>query len=157
MSRDKLWLLPATLAVILFTACAPTATPAAPRPTATLAKPAAPRPGATFSGPIEISEKASSGTIKLTVSEDGASITSVDITLKDLKCNGFSAGSMAKQVRGPFAVIDGNLVASVSGMGEIRGRFASPTQASGTVNLTLEIPFAKPCKLGEWRWSAKAD
>src|SRR4030042_6178964 len=44
-----------------------------------------PKPGATFSGSIEITGKASSGTIEFSISEDGASVTSVSVTLKDLK------------------------------------------------------------------------
>ena len=119
--------------------------------------PVAPQPGAVLTGPFEISDKASSGTISLTVSADGASITSVGITLNDLKCDGFSAGSLTKEGGGTFPVADGKIVASVSGIGKLDGRFTSPTEASGTIDLILEIPFGGgTCKLGAQNWSAKA-
>jgi len=119
--------------------------------------PVAPKGGATFTGPIEISGKASSGTISFSISEDGALITSVTVTLKDLKTETFSAGSMTQESRSPFPVTDGNLAASLSGIGAIEGRFTSPTKASGTIDITLEIPFSGPCRLGECRWSAQTD
>lgn len=134
-----------------------TPTPSAGTTPETKAELVAPKPGATFTGPIEISGKASSGTIQFSTSGDGASITSVTVTLKDLKTETFSAGSMTQESRSPFPVTDGNLAASLSGIGEIEGRFTSPTKASGTIDITLEIPFSGPCKLGEWRWSAEAN
>ncbi len=166
MKRKSLWLLLVMLGLIL-TACAPKATPVAPTPVEATPKPPEatptpvpvlePQPGATLTGAIKISGKATSGTISLTISEDGASITSVGITLMDLTCDGFSAGSMTKKSEAPFPVAQGNIVASPPGLGEIKGRFTSPTEANGTVNLTLEIPFAGTCELGIWDWSAKAD
>jgi hypothetical protein len=117
----------------------------------------APNPGAILTGPIEISGKASGGTISLTVSEDGASISSVKVTLQDLNCDGFSAGSFTKEAGGDFPVAKGSVVASPSGIGEVKGRFTSPTEASGTIDLVLEIPYDGTCKLGTSDWSAKAD
>jgi len=116
-----------------------------------------PQANGTLTGPIEISGKASSGTITLTVSEDGKSLTFITVLLKDLKCDGFSAGSMTKGVGGTFPVAGGNLNASPSGLGKISGRFTSPTEASGKVDLKMDIPMAAPCELGEWKWSAKLD
>jgi hypothetical protein len=95
--------------------------------------------------------------ITLIISEDGASIASVAIAMTDLNCDGLSAGSTTQQLGGPFPVTEGNIAASLSGGGEIKGRFTSPTEASGTINLILEIPFAGTCDLGRWDWSAKAD
>jgi len=116
-----------------------------------------PQPGAVVTGPIEISGKASSGTISLTVSDDGASIASVKVTLTELKCDGFSAGSLTKEAGGAFPAAKGNVVASLSGIGKIDGRFTSPTAASGTIDLALEIPMGGTCKLGTQNWSAEAD
>jgi hypothetical protein len=124
-------------------------TPAAPKGAAV------PKAGATYAGPIEISGKASAGTITLKVSDDGAAITSVSVEFTDLKCDGFSAGSMSKQVGGTFAISNGQLTASVSGIGDIKGRFASATEASGTAKITLDI-MGSPCELGQFDWSAKA-
>jgi hypothetical protein len=151
--------------VMIFIGCAkgevitPTGTTTTPAGTTATPKAGtvAPKPGATFSGSIEITGKASSGTIEFNISGDGASIISVSITLKDLKTESFSAGSMTKSTSGTFPITSGNLDASLSGIGKIKGRFTSSTQASGTVDLTLDIPFSAPVKLGEWHWSAKAD
>lgn len=115
-----------------------------------------PQPGTLFTGPLETIPGASSGTISLTVSEDGASITSVGITLTDFECRGVSASSFTKETRGVFPVDKGKIVALVSRIGEIDGRFTSPTEASGRINLRLEILPGQNCKLGIQKWSAKA-
>jgi len=166
MRRKSLWFLLVMLGLIL-TACAPKATPVAPTPVEATPKPPeatptpvlilGPQPGAILTGPIEISGKATSGTITLTISEDGSSIASVSIALVELKCDGFSAGSMTQEMGGPFPVAEGNISASLPGGGELKGRFISPTEASGTINLVLEIPLAGTCDLGRWDWSAKAE
>jgi hypothetical protein len=117
----------------------------------------APLPGGVLTGPIEISGKASGGTIDLTVAQDGASIISVKITLTDLNCDGFSAGSLTQEGGGVFPVAKGKVVASPSGIGEVKGQFTSPTVASGTIDLVLEIPYDGTCELGTWNWSAKTE
>ena len=117
------------------------------------------QPGATFSGPIEISGKASSGAISFAVSVDGASIISMSVTLKDVKCDGMSAGSMETTTSGPFPVTDGKLAASPSNLGEIKGQFTSSTEAVGTIHLRLEFSIlgqTTVCELGTWNWSARA-
>ncbi|MBM3157305.1 MAG: hypothetical protein FJ004_08495 [Chloroflexi bacterium] len=119
---------------------------------------ASPKAGATFTGPIEITGKAESGTITLTISEDGASVASVSVVLNNLKCDGFSAGSMNKSVSTPFPVTNGSFATSLSGIGDIAGSFTTMTKASGTVDLVLQIPFSSAtCELGEWHWSAEAE
>ena len=118
------------------------------------------QPGVTFSGPIEISGKASSGAISFVVSEDGASITSVSVTLKDVNCDGMSAGSMETTTSGPFQVTDGKFAASPSNLGEIMGQFTSSTEAVGTIHVRLEFSVlgqTTVCELGTWNWSAKTD
>lgn len=155
------WRLRVLLAFVIvasLAACAAPGTTPAPGIAPTSPKPAsvAPKPGVTLTGPIAITGKASGATITLQVSDDGTGIKSVGVTLQDLKCNGFSAGSMTKQVQGSFAISQGQIATSVSGIGEIRGRFTSSTEASGTVKLTLQIPMSGPCELGEFAWSAKA-
>jgi len=113
-----------------------------------------PQPNGTLTGPIEISGKASSGTITLTVSEDGKSLTFVTIALKDLKCDGFSAGSSSTGVAVTLPVDDGNLNGSLPSLGKMSGHFSSPTEASGKVDLKWDTGGAAPCELGEWKWSA---
>ena len=115
----------------------------------------APQANGTLTGPIEISGKASSGTITLTVSEDGKSITFVTVLLKDLKCDGFSAGSSSTGVAVKFPVAGGNLNGSPPSLGKISGHFSSPTEASGKVDLKWDMGGVAPCELGEWKWSAK--
>lgn len=155
------WRLRVLLAFVILAslaACGAPGTTPAPGVAPTSPKPAsvAPKPGATLTGAVVITGKASGATITLQVSDDGTAIKSVGVTLQDLKCNGFSAGSMSKQVQGSFAISKGQIAANVSGIGEITGSFTSPTEASGKVNLTLQIPMSGPCELGEFTWSAKA-
>jgi len=126
----KSWLLLLVAGIMLFvTACGEGAAPVAPQP------------GTLFTGPLEITAQASSGTISLTVSKQGTAITFVGITLNDLKCEHFSAGTFTKETGGTFPVAGGEVEASPSGIGKIDGRFTSPTEASGTIDLALEIPF----------------
>jgi hypothetical protein len=119
----------------------------------------APKPGAKLAGPIDISGKASGGTISLTVGEDGTSIVSAGITLKDLKCDGFSAGSMMNTATLSSPITKGSFAASASGVGEIKGQFTSPTDASGTINIAFKMTILNSsiaCDLGTWNWNAKA-
>lgn len=118
---------------------------------------AAPTPGATYGGPIEISGTASSAVISLVISADGASISSVGVTLTDLKTETFSAGSMTKEVTGNIPISDGTFTGSLSGLGTIEGQFITPTEASGKVKLKVEIPLSTPADLGEFAWTASAE
>jgi len=117
---------------------------------------AMPTPGATLKGPVEISGKASSASITLMVSPDGASVSFVGVTLNDLKTESFSAGSMTKQVTGAIPISKGSFTGQVSGVGAITGTFTSATEANGTAKLTLEIPYAGSVDLGEFKWTASA-
>jgi hypothetical protein len=138
----------------------PTQTPTA-QATPTPAGEVIPKPGATLIGPIEISRNASSGIINFTVSENGDSLTSVSITLYDLECEGpmpFSVGSYTAESLGAFPVTNGAFTASISGTGEIEGQFTSPTEASGTINLIVEIPSpTRTFEFGTFNWSAQAE
>ncbi len=142
MKPRRLWLVP--LVLILAGCAAPTE----------------PTPGATFSGPINIdTQYASSATLRFTVSEDGTSLTRVEVEFADLKCESLSAGSMMSAVSGEFPLEGGEIAAAPEGIGKLTGRFTSPTQASGTITLTLEqdIPGSTLiCEPGTWEWSAEA-
>ena len=114
----------------------------------------------TFSGPIAISGTASSGVISFVVSEDLSSITSVSVTLNDVKCGGFSASKMATSTSGQFLVTEGKIAAFPFQKGEIKGQFTSSTEAVGTIYLKLEFSILNQttvCELGTWNWSIKAD
>ena len=119
-----------------------------------------PAPGVTFKGPIAISGTASSGVISYVVSEDRTSITSVVVTVNDVKCAGFSAGKIETTSPGQFPVADGKIAAFPFQKGEINGQFTSSTEAAGTIHLKLEFSILNQttvCELGTWNWSTKAD
>jgi len=119
-----------------------------------------PAPGVTFSGPIAISGTASSGGISFVVSEDRTSIASVVVTLKDMKCGGFSAGKIEITSSHQYPVTDGKIAAFPFQKGEINGQFTSSTEAVGTIHLKLEFTILNQttvCELGTWNWSIKAE
>jgi len=122
----------------------------------TCAKKVTPKPNTTFIGDIEISEKASTGTISFKILGDGSLITSISITLTDVKANGFSAGSITQRNDTSFSITEGNIDASISAIGDIKGRFTSPTKANGTIHLLLEV-LNVTYDLGTWNWSASTD
>ena len=115
--------------------------------------------GATLSGPIEIDGVASSGTIAFTVSDDGQAITSVTVELKDVHGGGLSTGLTKSTSYVSIPVADGTIDASVGGIGVVKGRFTSSTEATGTIDLRLQ-DFApgqptQTYELGHWEWSAQ--
>ena len=120
---------------------------------------AQPKPGATFSGPIEISaDKAESANLFFTVSDDGTAITKIGISFTNFKCEVMSAGSMSLNSGGNFPITNG-LDLSPSNIGQIKGKFNSPTKASGTIDIKLEINTGfgtATCELGTFKWSAEA-
>jgi hypothetical protein len=115
---------------------------------------ALPTPGATFEGPVQISGSASSAVIDLKVSDDGAFLESVSVTMNDLKTEGFSAGSMTKNVGVNVPVGKGSFSAPLSGLGSISGSFSTATEASGKIRLKVEIPLDGTADLGEFAWTA---
>lgn len=157
------------LTLLLLFGCSPQATltpkPVEVTPTPSQVPILGPQPGATFSGPIEISGKASSGAISFKVSEDGASITDVNITLKELKCDGLSLGRVHDYMGGLLiSITDGEFSASIpaigrsqvsesenynlttspfdfptfsdmGSVGQFEGKFPSAMHASGTINI----------------------
>jgi hypothetical protein len=117
-------------------------------------------PGVTFSGPIAISGTASSGVISLVVSEDRTLITSVGVTLNDIRCGGFSSSKFATMESGQYPVTDGKIAAFPFQQGEVEGQFTSSTEAVGTIHLRLEFTILNQttvCELGTWKWSTKMD
>jgi hypothetical protein len=142
-----------------------------------------PPPGASFSGAIDVGEKASSGAISFKVSEDGASITDLDITLRELKCDGLSAGRVHDYLGDmQISITDGKFsasipamgrevenykldtppsafptVASLDNVGQIDGKFSSSTQASGTIKIHMWVVMTdRACELGTFPWKAEA-
>ena len=118
--------------------------------------PVAPQPGATLSGPMEHTGEASegsasSGAIELVISSDGTSIEKAKIILQQLKCPQMSGSSAELNYQGPWVIEAGKIDISQQ---EIKGKFSSPTQASGTLHLVALTP--DKCDLGTWNWEAAA-
>jgi hypothetical protein len=143
-------------------AATPTPVPPTETPTPSFANP---QPGATFTGDIKSSETKDKGTINLIVSEDGTSITQVDVTVMDYspECSGGSISGTDIQTLffyGPFPITESNIEASISKDGKLKGKFTSPTEASGTIDLVTEFSVlgsSMTCDFGTWEWGAKAN
>jgi hypothetical protein len=77
--------------------------------------------------------------------------------LKPVKCSGGSlesVGELTQNLDGPFAVKEGNIDGE-----ELKGKFISPTEANGTINIVVEFSIFSnsiTCDFGTWNWSAKA-
>lgn len=115
--------------------------------------------GVSFSGPIAIGKGASSANLRLVISADRSSITSVEVTLSNLQCGGMSADSMSSTSSGQFPITEGEFAITASGIGEIQGRVTSPTEATGVIDLRWEVSIlgqTQVCELGEWDWTATA-
>ena len=115
--------------------------------------------GVSFSGPIAIGKGASSANLRLAISDDRSSITSVEATLNNLDCGGMSAESMSTTSSGQFPITEGEFAVTASGIGEIQGQVTSPTEASGVIDLRWEVSILGQtlvCELGEWNWTATA-
>lgn len=128
---------------------------------------AAPAAGSTFSGAIKVGAKAGSGTISFRVSENGSSITGVDITLQELNCGGLAIGSIHDNLgEALISMSNGGFSASIPAMGrgqmtesrnynlstspfdfpafsdmanvgKFEGKFTSATHASGTIDIYI--------------------
>lgn len=120
---------------------------------------AQPKAGAMFNGPIQIdADKAETAYLSFTISDDGTSITKVGISFTNFKCEVMSAGSMSMNSGGTFPISNG-LDLSPSNIGQIKGRFTSPTRASGTIDIKLKINTgfgSVECDMGTWEWTAEA-
>jgi len=130
-----------------------------------------------------VGDKASSGAISFKVSEDGASITDLNIILNGLKCDGLSAGRVHDYLGGPLTSITGDgfsasipamggeienynldkppsefpTVASLDTVGQIEGKFSSAKQASGTIKIYMGVVMTdRACELGEFPWEVEA-
>jgi len=113
-----------------------------------------PEPGATLSGPIEMGDKATTAVITLKVSDDGSAITSLSAFFTNLKCDGFSAGSMMSQEGSTHPISGGTLQVDSSSLGKLTGTFTSPTAVAGSIELTISQGMGSPISCGTWDWSA---
>jgi hypothetical protein len=142
-----------------------------------------PKPGASFSGAINSGDKAESGTLAFTVSENGDAILDLRTSLQSANCNDMiSMGSVADFQSNPRITISegafegalpamGGMVTDYSfhppdpfptavpdpmTVGKIVGHFSAPTTASGTITIYLGAMMTGGvvCELGTFDWSA---
>jgi len=116
--------------------------------------PPTPNPGATLSGPIEMGDKAATAEITLQVSDDGSAITSMSAFFTDVKCDGFSAGSIMSQDGSTHPISGGALQVDSRSLGKLTGTFTSPTAVAGSIELTINPGIGSPIPCGTWDWSA---
>ncbi len=116
------------------------------------AKTVTPKAGAVFSGSIEM-ESAKTAQISLKVSQDSLSIEQVGLSFTELDCQGFSAGSSMTTVSTMVPITDGSFVYKSDDIGEISGKFTSPTKAEGSAHLAF---YGGQAECGTWNWSVEA-
>ncbi len=124
-----------------------------------------PQPGSSFTGNLEGENETGSGTISFDISVDGTAINNLNITLNDssANCGGASTGTLgfgqlALPFTGPYLIKEGSFSIEISKTGGLNGKFTSPTEASGSINLILDVTLfgnSQTCDFGTWNWSAK--
>ena len=144
---------PATPTATTESRATPTEAPT-PTPAPTEVPGIQPNPGATLSGPIEMGGKAAKATITLKVSEDGHAITSLSAFFTNVKCDGFSAGSIMSQDGSTHPISAGALQVDSRSLGKLTGTFTSPTAVAGSIELTISQGMGSPISCGTWDWSA---
>ena len=155
----------------------PTETPAeptaTPRPSATPTEPPSmPQPGATFSGPMTRRTSGEYTTVaavelELTITANGSAVASVGLSMRNTRCTN-DTGSVTIESGGrtstmtpaqPFTVANGEFEFSIAGL-TASGQFTSPTEATATVELTLDervgMGSTITCDYGSWDWSGTA-
>ena len=117
---------------------------------------ASPKPGARFAGKIAM-DTAKTAQITFEISADGQSIVSLGFSGTEIKCGGFSAGSTSSNTSGQYPVMEGKIEIKSSGIGDITGRFTSPTKAEGSIHIMLGSGMGSAIDCGTWNWSATGD
>jgi hypothetical protein len=126
-------------------------------PTATPVPPAVnPQPGVSLVGAI-LMDNAKTTTISLKVSADGQNIESVGFATSELKCGGFSAGSISSSASGQYPILKGKITINSSGFGDITGRFTSPAKAEGSIHVIMSGGPTGSVDCGTWDWSAASE
>lgn len=157
----------AVLALIL-TACGPGESTPAPEiiatqpveeaptiaPTPTQLPEAKPKPGATYAGLIQMGDNATMATINLTISPEGDKISKLGVAFSDLKCDDFAVSNMVTQEDTGFLINEGKFQGSSGKIGEISGKFVSPAEVAGTLDLNLDLGMMGKYACGKWDWSA---
>jgi hypothetical protein len=145
-----------------------------------------PKPGASFHGSIDVSGAASSGSLSFTISERGEAILDLSISLQQADCQGMiTMGSVSDYFSNPgISISNGAFEDSLPAMGgmvtdyqfnpgdvfptpvpdpytvgQISGRFTSPTAARGTIHIFLGAAWSGGivCELGTFNWEASGE
>ena len=148
-------------------------------------KSASPKPGASFSGTINVGDKAGSGSLSFSISEDGTKLANLTTSLQKANCKDMiTMGSVEDYDSNPsITITNGVFEAPLPAMGgevwdykfnpgnsfptpvpnpytigKITGRFTSTTTANGTITIYLGAPMSGGvvCELGTFEWSAAA-
>ena len=114
-----------------------------------------PQPGVVLSGPIEIGDMAKKAVINLTVSEDGSSIASWSVAFEALECETLKTDTLITKEESLTLISQAAFEVTSSKIGELRGQFSAPSQASGTIHLLIDYGLGgEAIECGTWEWSA---
>jgi hypothetical protein len=120
-----------------------------------------PQSGAELSGTIDISQqKARTGKIFLTVSDDGTKIKDITLWLTNVQCGGVTTGMVNFNVTVDSPIDGKRFQIDNDYIGEITGSFKSATTAGGNIHLVLGKNLTNSdaaCDLGTYLWSAAVD
>jgi hypothetical protein len=94
------------------------------------------------------------------VSEDGTSITAVDVIVTDYSGDITMEGALFPLPSyGPFSIMEGKIDADLPEDGKLTGEFTSPIEANGMIDLRSTITVLGKSQFidfGLWEWIAKA-
>jgi hypothetical protein len=98
-------------------------------------------------------DKAKTAVLTLKVSADGSAVVSLSAAFTEVKCDGFSAGSITTKDESSHPITGGKLEISSSSLGKITGQFTSSTAANGSIELTINPGIGSKIPCGTWNWS----
>jgi hypothetical protein len=102
-------------------------------------------------------DKAKTAVLTLQVSADGSAIVSMSASFTNVKCDGFSAGSITSKDSSSHPITGGKLEIGSSSLGKITGQFTSETAANGSIELIINPGIGSKIPCGTWDWSASSE
>lgn len=120
-----------------------------------------PQPGASFYGKIDISqEKARTGNVLFTISDDGTKIHDFTIRLMNVQCNDVTIGIVDYTVVVDSPISGKRFNIESEYIGTVDGVFSSQTRAGGYIQIVLKknlTNITESCDLGQYKWSAAVE
>jgi hypothetical protein len=120
-----------------------------------------PQPGASFSGRIDISqEKARTGHVFFTISDDGTKIHDYTLRLMNVLCNDVTIGMVDYTVVVDSPINGKRFNIESEYIGTLSGVFSSETRAGGYIQIVLKktvTNITESCDLGQYKWSASVE